>query len=146
MTERDIAAEVLRGLREVREHRAGRRTLPEARIEPTPIPELNPEMVTRICDSLDRPDSTVSHLLQESVTRESGPDSSGENGALDIENRGATHDGDSADVHGDGQDCGAPAASRGTLWGDGGRLTVSDRPEIKLGGWIRVGNCELRCS
>ena len=78
MTERDIAAEVLRGLREAREHRAGRRTLPEARIAPTPIPELNPEMVDRIRESLDRPDSAVSHLLQASVTRESAPDGSGE--------------------------------------------------------------------
>ena len=85
MTERNIAAEVLRGLREVREHRAGRRTLSEARIEPTPISELNPKMVTRIRESLDRPDSAVPHLLQESVTCESGPDSSSENGALDIE-------------------------------------------------------------
>ena len=69
MTERDIATEVLRGLREIREHRAGRRTLPETRIEPTPIPELNPEMVARIRESLDRPDGAVSHLLQASVNR-----------------------------------------------------------------------------
>ena len=36
MAERDVAAEVLRGLQEVREHRAGKRVLRETRIEPTP--------------------------------------------------------------------------------------------------------------
>ena len=48
MTERDIAAEVLQGLHEVREHRTGKRTLRETRIAPTPIPELNPGMAARI--------------------------------------------------------------------------------------------------
>ena len=85
MTERDIAAEILRGLQEVREHRTGKRALREARIEPTPIPELNPGMVDRIRESLERPDSPVSHLLQESVAHESSPDVSADDSALDIE-------------------------------------------------------------
>ena len=34
MTERNIAAEVLKGLREIREHRAGRRTLKTVRVHP----------------------------------------------------------------------------------------------------------------
>ena len=37
MTERNIAAEVLDGLREVREHRAGKRTLKTVRVEPRPL-------------------------------------------------------------------------------------------------------------
>ena len=34
MTERNIAAEVRKGLREIREHRAGRRTLKTIRVHP----------------------------------------------------------------------------------------------------------------
>ena len=60
MTERDIAAEVLRGLQEVREHRAGKRTLRETPIEPTPISELNPEMFDTIRQHLEGPESVVS--------------------------------------------------------------------------------------
>ena len=37
MTERNIAAEVLDGLREAREHRAGKRTLRTVRGEPRPV-------------------------------------------------------------------------------------------------------------
>ena len=43
MTERNIAAEVLDGLREVGEHRAGTRTLRTAHVEPRPLPELTPD-------------------------------------------------------------------------------------------------------
>ena len=70
MTERDIAAEVLRGLQEVREHRTGKRTLREARIDPTPIPELNPSMVARVRESLEGSESAVSAALQESVAQD----------------------------------------------------------------------------
>ena len=80
MTERDIAAEVLRGLREVREHRAGKRTLRETRIEATPISELNPEIVDTIRQHLEGPESAVSRLLRESDTCEPDPDVVGENG------------------------------------------------------------------
>ena len=38
MTERNIATEVLDGLHEVREHRAGKRTLKTVRVEPTAPP------------------------------------------------------------------------------------------------------------
>ena len=55
MTERDIAAEVIQGLHEVREHHSGKRTLRETRIAPTPIPELNPGMAARIRESLEGP-------------------------------------------------------------------------------------------
>ena len=85
MTERDVAAEVLRGLQEVREHRAGKRTLRENRIEPTPIPELDPELAARIRDNLEGSDDAVSHPLREPAAFESEPDRRGENGKLDIE-------------------------------------------------------------
>ena len=38
MAERNIAAEVLAGLHEVREHRAGKRTLRTTRVEAKPLP------------------------------------------------------------------------------------------------------------
>ena len=38
MAERDIAAEVLQGLREVKEYRAGTRTLRTTRVEAKPLP------------------------------------------------------------------------------------------------------------
>ena len=53
MAERDIAAEVLRGLHEVREHRAGRRTLRTTRVEVRPLPGLTPEMIRKIREDLD---------------------------------------------------------------------------------------------
>ena len=53
MTERNIAAEVLDGLREVREHRAGRRTLRTVRVEPRPLPELTPATIRAIRSRLD---------------------------------------------------------------------------------------------
>ena len=70
MTERDIAAEVLRGLQEVREHRNGKRTLRKARLEPTPIAELNPGMADRIRENLERPENTVSHASRESIVQD----------------------------------------------------------------------------
>ena len=39
MTERNIAAEVLKGLQEVKEHRVGKRALRETRTEATPLSE-----------------------------------------------------------------------------------------------------------
>ena len=81
MTERNIAAEVLRGLQEVREHRAGKRTLRETRIEPTPITELNPETADTIRQNLEGSESAVSQLSPDSVTCESGPDGGGKKAA-----------------------------------------------------------------
>ena len=52
MTERNIAAEVLEGLREVREHRAGKRTLKTVRVEPRPLPKLTPEVIRSVRDRL----------------------------------------------------------------------------------------------
>ena len=53
MTERNIATEVLDGLREVREHRAGKLILRTVRVESRPPPELTPEAIRRIRESLD---------------------------------------------------------------------------------------------
>jgi len=49
MAERDIAAEVLQGLREVKEYRAGTRTLRTTRVEAKPLPGLTPESPRRVC-------------------------------------------------------------------------------------------------
>ena len=61
MPERDVAAEVLRGLQEVREHRAGKRVLHETRVEPTPLPELDLGMAERIRECLEDVEDEVSH-------------------------------------------------------------------------------------
>ena len=49
MTERNIAAEVLDGLREIREFRTGRRTLRTVRVEPRPLPDLTPDAIRDQC-------------------------------------------------------------------------------------------------
>ena len=85
MTERDVAAEVLRGLQEVREHRAGKRTLRETRIEPTPISDLDPELVARIRQNLEGSDEAVSQPLRTPATCASEPDRNGESGKVDVE-------------------------------------------------------------
>ncbi len=64
MAERDIAAEVLRGLHEVREHRAGRRTLRTTRVEVRPLPGLTPEMIRKIREDLDVSRAVFAHLLR----------------------------------------------------------------------------------
>ena len=61
MPERDVAAEVLRGLQEVREHRAGKCVLRETRVEPTPLSELDPGMAERIRECLEDAEDAVSH-------------------------------------------------------------------------------------
>ena len=53
MTERNIAAEVLDGLREIGEFRTGRRTLRTVLVEPRPLPELTPDAIREIRDRLD---------------------------------------------------------------------------------------------
>ena len=53
MTERDIAAEVLDGLREIRDHRTGRRTLRTTRVEPRPPVELTPDAIRRVRAEID---------------------------------------------------------------------------------------------
>ncbi len=64
MTERNIAAEVLEGLREVREHRAGKRTLKTVRVEPRPLPELTPEAIRGIRDRLDVSRAVFVHMIR----------------------------------------------------------------------------------
>ena len=53
MGERNIAAEVLKGLREIRKHRAGERTLHTVRVHARPLADLAPGMIARIRESLD---------------------------------------------------------------------------------------------
>ncbi len=64
MTERNIAAEVLDGLREVREHRAGKRTLKTVRVEPRPLPELTPEAIRGIRERLDVSRAVFAHMIR----------------------------------------------------------------------------------
>lgn len=53
MGERNIAAEVLRGLCEIREHRAGECTLHTIRVQAKPLADLAPGMIARIRENLD---------------------------------------------------------------------------------------------
>ena len=64
MTERNIAAEVLDGLREIREYRAGKRTLRTIHIEPRPLPELTPDAIRRIRESLDVSRAIFAHMIR----------------------------------------------------------------------------------
>lgn len=48
MGERNIAAEVLKGLREIREHCAGKRTLHMIRVQAEPLASLTPGRIARI--------------------------------------------------------------------------------------------------
>ena len=64
MTERNIAAEVLDGFREVREHRAGKRTLKTVRVEPRPLPELTPEVIRSIRERLDVSRAVFAHMIR----------------------------------------------------------------------------------
>ena len=61
MTERNISAEILDGRREIREHRAGRRTLRTTRVEPRPLPELTPEAIRGIRAGLDVSRAVFAH-------------------------------------------------------------------------------------
>ena len=85
MTERDVAAEVLRGLQEVREHRAGKRTLRETRIEPTPVSELDPELAERIRGNLVGSEDAGADPSQMPSSRGPEPDDSGGSRMRDIE-------------------------------------------------------------
>ena len=46
MSERKIAAEVLDGLREIRQHRAGKRTLRTIRVGPQPIEDMDQQQAS----------------------------------------------------------------------------------------------------
>ena len=62
--ERNIAAEVLEGLREVREYRAGKRTLKTVRVEPGPLPELTPDAIRRIREDLNLSRTVFAHMIR----------------------------------------------------------------------------------
>lgn len=64
MTERNITAEVLDGLREIREHRAGRLTLRTVRVEPRPLPELTPEAIRDVRSRLDVSRAVFAHMIR----------------------------------------------------------------------------------
>ena len=80
MTERNIAAEVLDALCEVREHRAGKRTLKTVRVEPRPLLKLTPEVIRATRERLDASRAVFAHMIRVPVRtierweqRRSGP-------------------------------------------------------------------------
>ena len=77
MTERNIANEVLDGLREIREHRAGKRTLRTVRVEPRPTSTkwsrgwtLTPSVLR---GDLPRSFRAIAAMLRGRETRRSSP-------------------------------------------------------------------------
>ena len=64
MADRDIASEVLKGLREIHEHRAGKVTLRTTQVEARPLPELTPDAIRRIRASLDVSRSVFAHMIR----------------------------------------------------------------------------------
>ena len=63
MAERDIAAEVLQGLREVKEYRAGKANASTTRVEAKPLPGLTPELIKRIRQEIDVSRAVFAGLL-----------------------------------------------------------------------------------
>lgn len=63
MADRNIAAEVLEGLREIREHRAGKRTLRTTRV-PRPLPGLSPERIRTIREELNLSRAVFASMLR----------------------------------------------------------------------------------
>lgn len=74
MADRNVAAEILDGLQEVRKHRSGSRALRGVRIKAVPLSELTPEMVERIRKNIDRPEEADAHSLPVPLARESALD------------------------------------------------------------------------
>lgn len=66
MSERNIAAEVLAGLREVQQHRAGQRTLRTTRV-PKPLPGLSPERIRGIRAELKLSRAVFASMLRTPV-------------------------------------------------------------------------------
>ena len=64
MTERNIASEVLEGLREVRRHRAGKLTLRTVQVDPRPLPELTPDAIRGIRNRLDVSRAVFAHMIR----------------------------------------------------------------------------------
>ena len=101
MPERDVATEVLKGLREVWEHRTGRRALRERQVEATPLPELSPEVLERIRENIEGSEEAVTELTRSFSAHQSATGGSGPNGGFDtkrftarLKDRGALRDGD----------------------------------------------------
>ena len=63
MSERNIAAEVLEALREVQEHRAGKRTLRTTWV-PKPLPGLSPERIRSIREELNLSRAVFASMLR----------------------------------------------------------------------------------
>lgn len=84
MADRDVAAEVLEGLQEVRKHRSGSRALREVRIKATPLSELTPEMTERIRENIDRPEEADVHSSPISPADNSELDCDRENGVFEV--------------------------------------------------------------
>jgi len=66
MAERNIVAEVLEGLREIRDHRAGKRTLRTTRV-PGPLPGLSPERIRGIRQELNLSRAVFASMLRTPV-------------------------------------------------------------------------------
>lgn len=64
MTERNIATEVLEGLREIREHHAGKVTLHTVHVEPRPLPQLTPDAIRDIRNRLDVSRAVFAHMIR----------------------------------------------------------------------------------
>lgn len=64
MTERNIATEVLDGLREIGEHHTGKVTLRTVRVEPRPLPELTPDTIRDIRNRLDVSRAVFAHMIR----------------------------------------------------------------------------------
>lgn len=74
MADRDVVAEILAGLQEVRKHRSGSRGLREIRIKAAPLSELAPEMVDRIRNNIDKSEESDAQSSPVSLARESALD------------------------------------------------------------------------
>ena len=64
MADRDVAAEVLKGLREVQEYRAGTRTLRTTRVDAAPLPGLTAEQIREIRREIDVSRAVFAGLLR----------------------------------------------------------------------------------
>ena len=64
MAERDIAAEVLQGLREVQEYRTRKRTLRSTQVEAKPLPGLTPELIKKTRREIDVSRAVFAGLLR----------------------------------------------------------------------------------
>ena len=59
-----IDIDVLDGLRDVREHRAGKGTQKTVRVEPRPLPKLTREVIRSIRDGVDISRAVFAHMIR----------------------------------------------------------------------------------